>query len=395
LPIFLFILARMAIQNFTAFKYRLGLNWILLEVTPPKEFRRSPKAMEQVFTGLHGIYSVPVKWSDQLFKGKIPDWYSFEMVGKGGETHFYIRTIDKYKNIVESQVYAQYPEAEIVEVEDYVNELPLYLPDDKYDLWGTELLLNKEDTYPIRTYPDFEEKAVGPDDVKRLDPLSSLSELFSTLHPDEHIWIQILGAPTGDGWIKKGQATLDKLMGKEPAPAKGGFLSDAIFSIDKAITSIGSNSEDVVEKKEKKERVDVSPGKQDIMKSIEKSWDKLGFETSIRFIYIGPKDAFHQAHVAGISGAFRQFSSQNLNGFKVNRFSITHTKGLFKKSKLLTRKRAIYQSYKERKMPLMKFVLNTEELATVYHFPDIGVKSPLIPRVEAKKGEPPVGLPTI
>ncbi len=394
----MFLLAHTALQNYTNLKYRLSLGWTLLEVKVPKEAGKSLKGMEQVFAGLHGVYTQQVKWHHQLFKGKRLDWFSFEMVGIGGDTHFYIRTIDKYRNLVESQVYAQYPEAEITEAADYVNDMPLYLPDEKYDLWGAELLLNKEDVYPIRTYPAFEEKTGGKDDVKRIDPLASFSELFSTLHAGEQIWIQILAAPTGDEWIKKGQAVLDKLMGKAPAPQKGNFLQDMVFSVDKALTGIVPgptvDAKDA-KKPERPERPDLtpSPGKRDIMTAIENSWDKLGYETGIRFLYIGPKDAFHQAHVAGISGAFKQFSSMNLNGFKMNRHTLTFAKGLFKNSKLFMKKRAIYQTYRERRPMHQKYVLNTEEMATIFHFPDVGVRSPLLPRVEAKKGEPPVGLP--
>ncbi len=405
LPIFLFFIAYFAIQNYTHLKYKLGLEWILLEMKVPKEVRKSPKAMEQVFAGLHGVYSIPVKWHQKFFGGKFPAWYSFEIVGKGGETHFYIRTTRPLKDVVEAQIYAQYPEAEIFEVPDYINDLPLYLPDDQYDLWGTDLMLSKSDAYPIRTYPDFEERVsmakeeVGV--VARIDPLASLVELCSTLHAGEQIWVQILGAPTGDSWVKKGQAELDKLMGKTPVAQKGNFLSDMVFAVDKAIS--GAIPGPTVDKKDEKrperpEKPDLtpSPGKRDIMIAMEKSWDKLGYEAAIRFLYIGRKDNFHQAHAAGLTGAFRQFSSMNLNGFKVNKYTLTYAKGLFKKSKLFKRKRLIYQSYKDRNLfgfGVVRYVLNTEELATIFHFPDVGVKSPFLPRVEAKKGEPPVGLP--
>lgn len=361
----------------------------------PKETHKSPKAMEQIFAGLHGVYIKPIEWHQELFKGKMLDWFSFEMMGRGGETHFYLRTQKKYKNVVEAQIYGQYPDCEVIEAPDYVNDLPLYLPDEKYDLWGTELLLNKEDAYPIRTYPDFEEKGGKgglDEDVKRIDPLASLLELFGTLHAGEQIWIQIIGTPVGDGWIKRGQLVIDRLMGKAPAPQGGNFFSDAVFALDKAITGIGSDPL-AVKKEERKERVDLSPGKQELLKAIEKSFDKLGYEVGIRFVYIGQKDNFHQAHVAGIMGSFRQYASQNLNGFKVNKYTLTFAKGLFKRSRLFNRKRAIYQAFRERKVMLLKYVLNTEELATIFHFPDVGVRSPLLPRVEAKKGEPPVGLP--
>ena len=186
-------------------------------------------------------------------------------------------------------------------------------------------------------------------------------------------------------------------MGKTSAQPKGDILSDMVFSIDKAISGIGSDP--LAEKKEeKKERVELSPGKHEIMKAMEKSWDKLGYETVIRFIYIGPKNNFHQAHASGVTGAFRQFSSQNLNGFKVNKYRMTYSKGLFKKRKLAYRKSILYPSFRSRGLfstMILRYVLTTEELATIFHFPDVGVRSPLLPRVEAKKGEPPAGLPII
>ncbi|OGM97001.1 MAG: hypothetical protein A2817_01955 [Candidatus Yanofskybacteria bacterium RIFCSPHIGHO2_01_FULL_39_8b] len=391
MPVFLFFFALTTYKNFIQLRYKLSLKWILLEIRAPKEVRKSPKAMEQVLAGLHGVYSSALNFKDKYIDGRVYNWYSFEIVGKGGETHFYIRTIDKFKNLVEAQLYAQYPDAEISEVSDYVNDMPLHLPDDKYDLWGTDLMLAKPDVFPIRTYPEFEEKAVGAEDVKRVDPLASLSEICSMLHTNEQIWIQILGAPINSDWVKKGQAEIDKIMGKIPAPSKSNFLSDAVFAIDRAINGTSA----VVEKREEK-RADLSPGKQEILKAVEKSWDKLGYEVIIRYLYIGPRDDFHSAHAYAVSGSFRQFASQNLNSFKMNKLILTYANGLFKKSKLLKRKKIIYQLYRERKLfspYLARYTLNTEELATIFHFPDTGVKSPLLPRVEAKKGEPPAGLP--
>ena len=391
LPILLFFIAFQLYLSFIQLRYKLSLQWILLEIKAPKEVRKSPKAMEQVFAGLHGVYSSPLNFKDKYIDGKVYTWYSFEIVGKGGETNFYIRTVDKLKNLVESQVYAQYPEAEISEVPDYINDLPPYLPDDKHDLWGSDLMLTKPDVFPIRTYPEFEEKGMGPDDPKRIDPLASLAEICSALHVGEHIWVQILGAPIGSDWIKKGQVELDKIMGKTPPPSKGDFLSNAVFAIDKAISGPSA----VIEKKEEK-RADLSPGKQDMLKAIEKSWDKLGYEVTIRFISIGPRDNFRSANGYALSGSFRQFASQNLNSFKMNKRILTYTKGLFKRSKLLKKKKILYQLYRERKLftPFVtRYTLNTEEMATIFHFPDTGVKAPLFPRVEAKKGEPPSGLP--
>jgi len=386
LPALFFFAWLASFEVYNRLKYLASLEWVLLEIRVPREVNKSPKGMEQIFAALYGIFLGPVKWRDRIFKGKVPDWFSFEIVGTGGEIHFYVRTQTKYRNLVESQIYAQYPEAELMEVEDYFSLLPSYLPNDEYDLWGGEEILSKEDAYPIRTYPEFEEKGSGPDIVKRIDPIASLMETMATLEYKEHIIIQILIRPAGDDWIKKGQAVVDKLMGKK-AKAKEGWLSKVVFGIDALLS--GSSTQ----KEERKETEQLSPGQQEVLKAIEKSFTKLGFESGIRLAYIFPKNMFRITHLAAMNGAFKQFASPSLNSFKLNGKTTPPIKGLFHKQKAYARKVRIYRNLHDGLFVKKAIILTTEELATIYHFPDTSVKSPLLPRVEAKKGEPPAGLP--
>src|SRR3990167_2442122 len=219
LPILFFVAWLVSFETYNRLKYLASLEWTLLEIRVPREVNKSPKGMEQVFAALYGIFLGPVRWQDKFFKGKVPDWFSFEIAGTGGEIHFYARTQTKYRNLVESQIYAQYPDAELKEAEDYLSVLPPFLPNDEYDLWGGEEILSKEDAYPIRTYPEFEEKGTGPDIVKRIDPVASIVETIASLDYKEYISIQLLIRPAGgDEWVKKGQAVVDKLMGKKAKP---------------------------------------------------------------------------------------------------------------------------------------------------------------------------------
>jgi hypothetical protein len=388
IPILLFFGLIGAYQNYTHTKYLAGMKWILMEIRVPKEPGKSPKAMEQIFATLHGIMGPPIKWKEKFWKGKIADWLSFEIVGFGGDIHFYIRTPEQYKKLVEAQIYAQYPDTELIEVEDYISKLPPSLPDSGNDLWGAELILNKPDAYPIRTYPEFEEKGGGPNDVKRIDPLASLAEVLTSLDPGEYLGIQILIRPTGDGWVKKAQAEIDKLQGKKPKVGEDIFTK-VIWEIDKIIPGYVEPKKD--EKKDEKPQM--TPGKTDALKAVENSLTKLGFDSGIRFMYAAPKDRFHRPHIAGVVGAFKQFSSQALNGFKINGETTPGGKWPFKAQQEYSKKLHLLNKFKKRLFTAKSYVLNTEELATIFHFPDIGVKTPLLPRVEAKKGEAPAGLP--
>lgn len=387
MPALFFVAWIVSLETHNRLKYLSSLEWVLLEIKVPREVNKSPKGMELVFAALYGILFGSVRWQDKFFKGKVPDWFSFEMAGTGGEIHFYVRTQTKFRNLVESQIYAQYPDAELTEAIDYADALPPFLPNKEYDLWGGELILSKEDAYPIRTYPEFEEKASGPEAVKRIDPVASLAETIGTLEYKEYLSVQLLIRPAGDGWVKKGQGVVDKLMGKK-AKVQDDWLAKAVFGID-ALLPGGSPAQ----KEEKKEREQLSPGKEEVIKAVEKSFTKLGFEGGIRLVYIFPKDMFHITHLAAMNGAFKQFASPALNSFKLNGNTTPPIRGLFWKQKAFRRKMAIYRKFKERLFVKKPIILNTEELATVYHFPDVSVKSPLLPRVEAKKGEPPAGLP--
>ena len=381
IPIILFLVCINLWADYTRAKYLRKLEWILLELKFPQEVTTSFKAAEQVFAGLHGIFIKPVTWDEEFFGGKLPDWFSLEIVGSGGETHFYIRTLKAYRNLVESNIYAQYPEAEISQVEDYIDVLPKHVPNDQYDLWGMELELSKDNFYPIRTYPYFEEVGQFGKEKKIIDPLSSLSEILGTLKLNEHLWIQLLIRPTGDGWIEASKAEVDKILGREKKED-------------------GSPAE----------RLNLSPGEKVLAESIAAKTSKFGFESTLRFIYVAPKDIFSIAYGAGVSGVYKQFGTQDRNGFKANRatipiaswapkfmgnwpFKLIPYPG--KKVKELERKRKLYEWYRDRAFTEKgkPFILNTEELATLYHIPSLEVKAPLLNRLEAKKGTPPAGLP--
>lgn len=389
LPVLLFLVLVTAFEFYTKLKYIKAIKWVLLEVRIPQDPGKSPKATEQIFAALHGTLPPPIIWRNRFFKGHIVNWISFEIVGIGGETHFYVRTPEQFRKLVQSQIYAQYPDSEITEVaDDYINLLPPSLPDGDNDLFGSEIILSKEDYYPIRTYPEFEEKSSGPDYVKRIDPLASLAEVMSSLEAGEFIGVQLLIRPAREVWVKKGQAEMDKLQGKKPKTGES-MLSNFVFEIDKLIPG----HVEVAKEDKKTEQTQLTSGKQEAIKAAERKMSKLGYECGIRFIYSGPRENFHRAHISGVVGVFKQYALQTINSFKLNGPTITASKWPFKKQKEYNKKVFLLDKYKNRSLPAKAFILNIEELATIYHLPDIGVKSPLLPRVEAKKGEPPVGLP--
>lgn len=409
-PIMVLISYYEALKEYNKKVYKAGLKWITYELRIPLDAHKSLKAMEQIFAGFHviGQSSPPKtlwekykKWRDAFFKGKVPDWFALEIVGSGGEIHFYIRAIEKYKNLVEAQIYAQYPESELTPIADYMLRFPSSLSYDEVNVNALELVFVKEDIFPIKTYPEFEEEGAGKDDVRRIDPLAPIAETLSQMGLSEFFGIQIVARSTGDAWIKKGQPAIDKLMGREEK--KETSFADSVFSsIEGGARSISGSiyeSADPKEKKEEKKKEDkpfnqLNPGIQDIIKTIEKGTAKLAFEAGIRLVYMAPIDKYSDGPMRSVAGAFKQFATQALNGFKPG-LSTDITKGFFKASRILKNKKKIYKSYRGREFPKNPLVLNTEELTTIFHVPDVGVKTPSLPRIETKKGEAPAGIPTV
>ncbi|MDP1629617.1 MAG: hypothetical protein Q8L57_03290, partial [bacterium] len=346
------------------------IKWQLLEIKIPKDIQKTPKAMEQVFSGLHGIHVWMFTFADKYLKGKIQEWFSFEIVGINGDIYFFVYTPAQFRNLVEAQIYAQYPAAEINEAsDDYTGRIPEDVPGRDYDLWGTELILIKPDPYPIRTYEYWE----AIPEEQRLDPLASLTEVLSKLKQGEQIWIQFLIKPTGMKWVEEGKALVDELIGKRPK-AKYSFWGRFAIVPEFLRNLIWAPFMEPVWTEGKKEGEReappslisfLSPGAKEVVEAVEKDIAKLGFDAAVRFLYLARKDIFSRVNVAAIMGCFKQFNTQNLNGFMPNISVSTSVRyPFFKKKREYLRKRRLLMRYKFRVPASKFFVLNIEELAT-------------------------------
>ena len=196
-PMILWPIFELAWVNYIQEKYFRKIKWDLLEIKISKEIEKRPKTMEEFFSGIYSTYDVVIDTLYDIYlAGMLDVWFSFEIVSKEGDIHFYVRTPKFSREMIESQIYAQYPDAEIKEVDDYVTDIPDDIPSKDYELWGTDLTLLKEDAYPLRTYKEFEDMASG----EFIDPASNIIEGVSKLNKGEQIWIQILVRATDNSW---------------------------------------------------------------------------------------------------------------------------------------------------------------------------------------------------
>ncbi|MFA6215074.1 MAG: hypothetical protein WC768_00725 [Patescibacteria group bacterium] len=394
-PVFLFcygliLFYQLEIRN----KYRQTRKYILLAVDVPKDNELGPKGVENIFNQLAGAHQ-PLKTKEKWWTGEIPDSFSFEIVSIGGYIQFVIHFVEEYRDLIEAIIYAQYPDAEITEIEDYTKDMNIKFPSDKYDLWGAELKLAKKEFYPIRTYPEFEHVVDG-----FLDSMSGLLEALTRIGPGEQIWTQLIVTPADNDWGEGAENLIKKLSGGKPNTKKSLLsklgLENLFSEFDKQI--FGAPEGTTAKKDEPYNlMMNLTPGEKDSIGAIEKKVAKLGFHVKIRLIYLAEKAKMNKPVAKALYGAYKQFNTLDLNSLKPDGKTFTGGIFWFKERRLIHRKNKILYRYKNRGHWLEPGhygqIMNSEELASVYHFPVMTVKAPLVKKTEAKKAEPPMSLP--
>jgi hypothetical protein len=298
----------------------------------------------------------------------------------------------KHRSLIEAQIYAQYPAAEIMEVEDYTKNFPKVAPNRDWDLWGTDFEFTAPPPYPIKTYDKFEEDITGT----MIDPIAALVEVIGALPPDQHIWLQYIVEPLPEKWNYDAAhlKILDKLRGREKAPDMGigGHLLDVLKNV---IGAMFKPPEFATPAKKEEQPLEfrLSPLEKDILKSVEENLGRYTYQTKMRFILIGRRETFQKPLVSAFIGAIKQFNDMNYNQVKPQDASKTYGKIFFTKAIGDYRKRKLYRRYRDRNPDGVKVFFSTKELATVFHFPDMNVQSPAVLRVASKMGTAPPNLP--
>jgi hypothetical protein len=386
------------------------LKMILLELKMPREVVRPYKAMEQVFAGWWALYDAP-DWWEKWIDGKFLVSMSIEIVSEGGSIHFYLRIPQTTRNFIESSIFAQYPDVEITEAEDYTKHVPQDIPNEEWDLWGCDYQMLKPDVYPIKTYTEFFEQSESLLEEKRIDPMASLLEGMSKLKPGEYLWLQLKIKPLTNeenNYNDRAKDITSVLLKRTPAgpPQRKPIIKEAFDTI-----AFGYQEPQKFDKKEEiiPAEMRLSPGERDIVAAIENKVSKVMYECYFRFIFLGKKGAFYKPNLKNTIAFFNNFNTENLNSLKPFGRSITkvrkHERGFtnifFYDSLLYLVKRKIWRQYLSRvyyyyPKAEKKFVLNTEELATIFHFVGrTNVPAPDIQRIESKKSEPPSNLPVM
>jgi hypothetical protein len=366
--------------------------YILLEVRLPRDVYKSPLAMELALSGFH-VTAGESTWYDKYILGKVRAWFSFEIVSIEGNIHFFIWTREAYRNVVEAQLYGQYPDLEILEVKDYTDAIPYFDPE-KVHMWAHEYGLSKADVYPIKTYVDFGLDK-DPKEEFKVDPLTSVLEYMATLKKGEQMWMQIVV-----------QAHKEKIYpvkdarGKVTGSKQGSIVKEAEDEVKRILASLKEEAPNVLRPEEEITFTRFpTRGEAEVIAAIQRHAGKLNFDCGIRLIYAAKPGGFNGARIAQSMAILKPFATLNMNSFAVNwAVGFNFPWQDFKNIRGNYRRREVLKAYRLRSwfhQPVKKdpFVLSSEELATVFHMPGGVLQVPSVERVMSKRAEAPTNLP--
>jgi hypothetical protein len=329
-------------------------DYSLLMLEVPRTNDKKELAAEQMLAALHGILRTK---RELKLSGTLQEHISLEVAAIGQRLRFYIWTPKHLQAFVEGQVYAQYPTVQIFEQEEDYAERKLH----QTVIHTTDLSLTDDETLPIKTFPSFE-----------VDPLAAITATLAKLDKeDEELWIQILARPVHDDWHRKGARMVQRikrgggLFGPGTANAMG-YAGEAIAALIRPPTA-GEGKEPELSERDKSR-----------VSAIQEKSNKLGYQVKIRLLYAGHDQHTAKLRLQALVGAFKQYNTTNLNGFTTKSASFNREKQL---------------EYQARFFIENGYILNIEELASLFHLPHTTVETPNIVWATTKTAEPPPNVP--
>ncbi len=311
---------------------------------------------ETIFAAIGGLKAERgfLSW----LKGR-QDHFSFEIVASKNKIAFYVVASRQSIRYIEQQIQAYYPEAIIEEIEDY----NLFSVNGK--IYSAYIKTNKRFFFPIKTYHKMD-----------VDPLNSLINSLSKLGKDESIAIQYVVRSAPSAWHRKARRVVKKIHDKNSVNAGlrastfGGAVSD-FFSL-----MFSNNKKKDVPENPKR----LSAVEEEMLKAIEEKNSKTGLEVNIRIVANAETKESAQRYLENIASHFSEYNNFTYG----NNFSRPH-----KDNSGNIVKDFIYRHFKEKQ----SFLLNSEELASVFHFPLKSTETPNVLWLSSKMAAAPASIP--
>jgi hypothetical protein len=329
-----------------------------------EELRKEIAVGESVFSSIGGL---------KAQRGLVPwllgrdDHFSFEIVAADGKIYFYAVAPRASARFLEQQIHAHYPDAAVEEIRDY----NIFQPDS--DIYSSVLKTKKSFIFPLRTYNKME-----------VDPMNAILSAMSKLENGEAIALQILARSARRSWHGRIAAIIKEAnsgRGFKEAIKKTneGFFEKTLSFLSSVASEAGKKPNK--DKPEQKTPKILSSMEQDALKAIEEKNSKAGLDANIRVMAVTNSSGRGSSYLANIANAFSGYNSYEYgNLFKV--------KNIRRNARLI--RDFVYRRFNEQN----SFLLNSEELAGIFHFPLRTAETPNIAWLTARQAAAPSNIPT-
>jgi hypothetical protein len=333
---------------------------ILLEVRLPKKFEKEEyeqlksvkditAVADQFFTSISGMYKEGVTG---LFSGQ--PMISFEYVSRDKEIIFYVGVPQSMRSMLEKQIQSFYPNANIEPSGDFrVFKDGLQI---SYGMVRT----SRSYIYPIRTYTQLDS-----------DSVANITNVLSKIGEGSRAVIQIVIRPTNQSWRANTEATIRRIQEGKSVPMGMGISSKIYFFLNNIFYAAGQKDQNLQQK--------LTPLQEEAIEHLTAKSSKPGFDVQIRIVSLATTKSEADANLNNIFSSFSQFSTPDRNVFK-----------LFKRYE---RKAFLTHFILRTFIGYQKSLLNSEELASIYHFPSEHIDTPGIRWFNAKRAPAPANMP--
>jgi hypothetical protein len=348
-------------------KYERGLSMVplLIHLPPASEDtelngRDVRDLVDENISKAQVIYNIISSTIEQSFKNRFHGQrhFAFEIVGQKGFVYLYAAVPADFIDVMQQAIVSAYPSARL----DIAREHNIFSQVGGMNaVIGGQLNLKEKFAYPIATYQD----------LKR-DAFQSILNALSTMENEDGAAIQILFRPADQSWRKQASDVASaKRKGNDKGSAAGAFAKDFVTALVKP-----PEPKDQPEKPK-----DISSLEQSVIDAIDDKTRYPGFEVAIRVIASSNVLQRSQTTVNNIVASFSLFDAPGKNGFE---YHSAHDP-----SELVT-------NFLLRAFPVhkKKNILNSVELATLFHFPDQrAIPTSQLERQESKQVDAPRNMP--
>ncbi len=360
------------------FKASKAFDRVILQIQVPKEKKSessgqgsSEDRLEQIkeeigitetfFSTIAGLRAE--RGMGSWFRGR-NDHIAFELVVHEGLIYFYVAVPHRVQKFIEQQIHAQYPYAQIEEIGDY------NIFGEHSKIVSANLTSKKIHIFPFKSYKKSES-----------DPLSALLNALARIRENNSsAAIQFVVRSAPRKWRRKGVKVVREVK-------KGEKFENVIHKtfFTKALGTSAKTTKELFVPKDPKDitkdnRYQLSAMEEEMLKGIEEKLAKGGLGTTIRIVSVSDQEEMAKINLENIVNSFSQYNLYRYG----NEFSIT----IPRNQKTIIRD-FIYRSFHDNR----SVILNTEEMASMWHLPLHSTETPNIKWLSGRTAPPPTNLP--